>query len=159
MNRPTKILTNHQAREKILRGVNAIYFPLCIALGPEAGRALMYRTYGRGPRITEDGHTIAQVIEPKDEFEKLIADAFKEAITQTNARAGDGTTTTAVIAGKLVNDIFSKFSDTSQSYISSSNLSVKKISKELLQLSKQVQSKIKEKAKKIDTLEDLEKIA
>ena len=68
MNKPTKILMGNQAREKILRGVNAIYLPLCVALGPEAGRALMYRTYARGPRMTEDGHTIAQVIQPKDEF-------------------------------------------------------------------------------------------
>jgi len=95
MSKPTKLLMGNVAREKILKGVNAIYEPLKLALGPEAGRALMYRTYGRGPRMTEDGHTIAQVIEPKDEFEKLVADAFKEAAAKTNEKAGDGTTTTA----------------------------------------------------------------
>ena len=159
MSKPTKLLMGNVAREKILKGVNAIYEPLKLALGPEAGRALMYRTYGRGPRMTEDGHTIAQVIEPKDEFEKLVADAFKEAAAKTNEKAGDGTTTTAVIAGKLISGIFSKLSDTAQSYASNSKLSVKKISRELLALSKQVQEKIREKSKKIETLEDLGKIA
>ena len=68
--RQTKILTGNAARNKILKGVNIIYNAVKLALGPEAGRALMYRTYGRGPRITEDGHAIAQVIEPKDEYER-----------------------------------------------------------------------------------------
>ena len=155
----TKIITESKAREKILAGVNAIYQPLRLALGNESARALMYRTFGRGVRMTEDGNTIAQVIEPKDEFEKLAAEVIKEAIMRTNILAGDGTTTTGVLAGKLINDIFSKLSDTSQSYISSSKVSVKKISRELLELSKKIQEKIKEKSKKIETLEDLEKIA
>ena len=155
----TKIITGLKAMEKILAGVNAIYQPLRLALGNESARALMYRTFGRGTRMTEDGNTIAQVIEPKDEFEKLAAEAFKESIMRTNILAGDGTTTTGVLGGKLINDIFSKLSDTSQSYISSSKVSVKKISRELLELSKKIQEKIKEKSKKIETLEDLEKIA
>jgi len=156
---PTKTLLGNKARQAILRGVNAIYEPLKLALGPAAGRALMYRTYSRGPRITEDGHTIAQVIEPENEFEKLAADTFKEGTEKTNQKAGDGTTTTTVIAGKLINDIFKKLSGTELSYATTSKLNVKKICKELLVLSKQVQEKIKERAKKVDSLEELEKIA
>lgn len=159
MPKSTKVLMGHAAREKIVKGVNAIYEPLKLALGPASGRALMYRTYGRGPRMTEDGHTIAQVIEPKDEFEKLVSDAFKESAERTNVCAGDGTTTTAVIGGKLVNDIFSKLSESAQSFVSSSKVSVKKTHDELLALSKQVQEKVRERSKKIVTLEDLEKVA
>lgn len=158
MPKPTKTLIGNSAREKILKGVNAIYEPLKLALGPEAGRALMYRTYGRGPRMTEDGHTIAQVIEPKDEFENLVAQSFKEGISKTNEKAGDGTTTTGVISGKIVNDILSDLSS-SEFAIGGSKRGVKKILRQLFEISKQIQEKIKEKSKKIETLEDLEKIA
>lgn len=155
----TKTLIGNSAREKILKGVNAIYNVTKLTLGPESGSALMYRTYARGPRIVDDGHTIAQVIEPKDEFERLVAQTFKETASQVNAQVGDGTTTTQVIAGVLINDIFSKMSDTSLSYVSASKLSVQKIKKELLNLSKQIQEKIKEKSKKVETIENLERIA
>ncbi len=155
----TKTLTGNAAREKILKGVNAVYQVIKLTLGPENGSALMYRTYARGPRIVDDGNTIAQIIEPKDEFERLAAQAFKETSSQVNAQVGDGTTTTAVIAGKLINDIFSKMSDTALSYASASKLSVQKIKNEFLVLSKQIQEKIKEKSKKVETIEDLEKIA
>ena len=159
MSKPTKILLGNKARQAILRGVNIIYDAVKLTLGPESGSALMYRTYARGPRIVDDGHTIAQVIEPKDEFEALVANTFKETAAQTNQRAGDGTTTTMVIAGKLINDIFSKLSDTEFSYASSSKLSVRKTYRELMALSKQVQEKIKQRSKKIETIEDLEKVA
>jgi len=159
MANPTKVLTGEKARDAILRGVNRIYQVTKLTLGPESGSALMYRTYARGPRIVDDGHTIAQVIEPKDEFEKLVADAFKETAAKTNEKAGDGTTGTMVIAGKLINDTFKSLSETSKSFVGSSKLNVRKVRKELLALSKEVQQKVKDRAQKIETLEDLEKIA
>ena len=154
----TKLILGNKSREKILRGINTIYDAVKLTLGPSAGSALMYRTYARGPRIVDDGHTIAQCIEPKDEFENLVANVLKEAAERTNQRAGDGTASTITLAGKLVNDIFAKFSDSDKSY-ASSKMNVQKIRKELLNLSKQVQEKIKERSKKIESLEDLEKIA
>lgn len=159
MSNPTKTLLGNNAREAILRGVNAIYEPAKLAIGPAAGTALMYRTYGRGPRITEDGATIAAVITPKNEFEQLASEVFKESAQKTNERAGDGTTTTMVIGGKLINEIFSKLSATSLSFAPTSKMSVQKIKRELLLLSKQVQEKVKERAKKVETLEELERIA
>lgn len=151
--------TGTEARRKVLRGVNAIYHTTKLTLGPESGSALMYRTYGRGPRIVDDGKTIADVIEPKDEFEQLAAQAFRETASQTNQRAGDGTTTTMVIAGKLINEIFTRLDEHSQSYAGSGKLSVRKTCRDLLALSKAVQEKVKERSKKIETLEDLEKIS
>ncbi len=159
MSKPTKTYLGREAREKILKGVNAIYDPIKLALGPAAGRALMYRTYGRGPRITEDGNTIVSVIEPKNEAEKLVADAFKEATNKTNEKAGDGTTTTTVIAGHLINEIFSKLQESAQAYAINGNVSVQETRRKLLALSKEVQEKIKECSNKIETLEDLEKVA
>lgn len=159
MSNPTKTLLGGKAREAVLRGVNAIYEPARLAIGPAAGTALMYRTYGRGPRITEDGNTIASVITPKNEFEQLAAEVFKESSQKTNERAGDGTTSTMVIGGKLINDILSKLSVSDKSLVSGSKMSVRKMKDELLSLSKQVQEKVKERATKVATLEELEKVA
>lgn len=159
MSKSTRILFHNKAREAILRGVNLCYEAVRLSLGPSAGSALMYRTYARGPRIVDDGATILSVLEPKDEFTKIVVDAFKEASEKTNQRAGDGTATTTVIAGKLIKDILGKMEDTAQSYAVSSKVNVQKIRRELLSLSKQIQEKIKARAKKIESLESLEKIA
>jgi len=155
----TKLIIGNLARQKILGGVNAIYNAVKLTLGPAASSALLYRTFGRGPRIVDDGHFIAQVIEPKDEAEQLAAQVFKEAAEQTNKKAGDGTATTTVIAGSLINGIFNRIAETANSYAISSKFNLKIICRQLLELSKDIQKRIKEKSKKIETLEDLEKIA
>lgn len=159
MSRITKTLVGEKARQAILRGVNAIYGPAKLTLGPGSGSVLAYRTFNRGPRIFNDGNATAQIIEVKDEHERLVADAFKEAAEQTNKKAGDGTTTTMVIAAKLINGTLSKLSESSKSYVDAASLNVNDTCKQLLELSKKVQDEVKMCGKKIDTLEDLEKIA
>lgn len=155
----TPIKLNQDARKAILKGVNRVYDAVKLTLGPEGGNAMLYRTYNRGPRITNDGVTIAKVIEPKDEFERLASTAFREAAEKTNSKAGDGTTTTVVIAGKLINDIFGKASQgASQIGGAGSGFGVMKIRKQLLDEAKIVVDKVKEKAQKTDTLEKLEHI-
>lgn len=156
---PTKILFHNKAREAILKGVNLCYEAVRLSLGASSGSALMYRTLGRGPRIVDDGHAILQNLEPKNEAEKLAVAAFREASERTNQLAGDGTATTGVLAGKLINEIFSKLSESSQSYASKTKSNVQKIKKELLELSKSIQAKVTEQSKKIEKLEDLEKIS
>lgn len=71
--------------------------------------ALLWHTLNRGSLITNDandGVTIAEVIEPENEFEALAAQTFREVAKKTNERAGDGTTSTVVIVGKLIKDVF-----------------------------------------------------
>lgn len=155
--RPTITLLENEARKAILKGVNTVYNAVKLTLGPEGANALAYRTFGRGPRIFDDGHATAQIIEPKNEAEKLAATAFKEATSQTNQKAGDGTATTTVIGGVLINNILGNVSNAI--FSTTTKIGVKKISRELLTLSKQVQEKVKERAKKVESLEELEKIA
>ncbi|MCR4285650.1 MAG: hypothetical protein NUW00_02015 [Candidatus Kaiserbacteria bacterium] len=152
----TKVVTGEQARKYILEGVNAIYEPVKRTLGPKGTNALLYGTYGQSPRITNDGVTIAECIEPKNEFVNLVATAFKEACKKTNEKAGDATTTTSVIAGKAVNDILS---GNNTSVFSDVSTDMMKKREEILKLIPVIVEKIKEKAIKIDSLEDLEKIA
>lgn len=159
---PTKTLMGVKAREAIIKGVNAIYEPVRLTLGPEGGNALLYRTYNRGPRITNDGVTIAKVIEPKDEFTAIAAQTFREAAEKTNEKAGDGTTTTIVIAGKLINGIFATMGDATSSIQTKATGvtgGVMSLKKDMLHAMKGVVDAIKAKAVKVETIEDLIKIA
>lgn len=160
--RSTRTLLGKDARNAILQGVNAVYDPVRRTLGPQGRNALLYRTFNRGSRITNDGHTIAQCQEPKDPFARLVAQAFKEVCAKTNALVGDGTTTTAVIAGSLHNDIHRMFSEGHSEFTSQKSqkkVAVMSLKKKILESATVVKEKIKESAKTVKTLEDLEKIA
>lgn len=160
MSRPTKTLLGKQARQAILKGVNAIYEPVRRTLGPQGRNALLYRSYNRGSRITNDGHTIAQCQEPKDIFARLVAQAFKETCAKTNSIVGDGTTTTAVIGGKLQNDVSVILSEGSSfSANESGKIGPMTLKKKILESAKLVKEKIKESAKMVKDLDELEKIA
>ena len=155
---PTKQVLDQQAQKTIVRGINTVYEAVRRTLGPGGGNGLIYGNYGRSPRITNDGVTISDIIEPKDEFEALAANVFKDAAKKTNMKAGDGTTTTEVIAGKLVNQILSEFSE-SCSIIGGKNTEVIKIRNTIIEQANKVILEIQNRAKKIECLEDLEKIA
>ncbi len=152
----TKVLIGKKANEAILNGVNAVYDAVKLTLGPKGGNALLFGTYGGSPRITNDGVTIAECIEPKNEFELLVAESFKEACKRTNERAGDATTTTTVIGGFLINDILGKVET---SLIGRQSGDVMKTRKMLLEDVKKVTEAIKKQAVAVKTLEDLEKVA
>ncbi len=61
------------------------------------------RKFG-SPTITHDGVTVAKEIELEDPFENMGAQLLKEAATKTNDIAGDGTTTSTVLAHAIVTE-------------------------------------------------------
>src|SRR3990167_3565220 len=160
MNKNTKILFGTEAREKILKGVKTGYDAVRLTMGPEGKNALFYGTFGRKSRITNDGYTVLESIELKDEFESLALSELKNAAKKTNSLVGDGTSATTVIAGKLLIDVFSKLSE-EQSAIGNSQKKegVMTIRKNLLNTAKQVEEDITKTAKKVATLEELKRIA
>ncbi len=166
MDKLTKILCGAKARKKILEGVNLIYDTTKITLGPEGKNALLPRTFNRGPRITNDGITIAELAKlTKDEHVSQAAESFIESAKRTNELAGDGTTTTAIIGGYLINKIFNSMSDSDTPILQAPNQKtkiqkgVRALRKDMLVAKDLVIEEIKAKAKPIKTLADLEKIA
>lgn len=158
--KPTKTLIGAAARRKVLEGVAAIYEPVRRTLGPHGRSALIYRTYNRGSRITDDGVTVAEVQEPKDPFVRLVADTFKEMCKRTVEKVGDGTTTTAVIGGKLMKDVAAKLEGTGSDYTAKgSAVSAKKLRDDILASAQRVKDEIKARATEVKSLEDLERIA
>ena len=160
----TDVKIGAEARKYILAGVNIIYEAVRKTLGPEGRNALLPRTYNRGPRITNDGVTISDNILPKHDHIGLSAEAFREGSKKTNELVGDGTTTTALIAGFLINKIFNELSeqDIPTASLNDSKPAVKGVRalrKDMKDAKDLVLEEIKAKAKPIKTLVDLEKIA
>jgi chaperonin GroEL len=164
MNDITSVLTGTKARRAVRKGVNAIYNAVKLTLGPEGRNALLPRSYNRGPRLTNDGVTVSENIKLKDEHQRLAADFFKEGSKKTNEMVGDGTTTTAVIGGSLVNQIFDKLSEDetpSASLVGATvaTSGVRAMRQEMKEAKEKVVEAVKKEAKPIKTIEDLRKIA
>ncbi len=85
------------ARAKILSGVDTLADAVKATLGPKGRNVIIEKSFG-SPRITKDGVTVAKEIELKDKYENLGAQAIKEVANKTNDIAGDGTTTSTVLA-------------------------------------------------------------
>ncbi len=84
------------ARQVLKDGADKVYKAVSCTLGA-SGRNVSYQKFGK-PRITNDGVTIARQIELENMFERQGAEHLKEAAEQTNREAGDGTTTSIVMA-------------------------------------------------------------
>lgn len=85
-----------ESRQKLLDGVNALADAVVVTLGPR-GRNVIIET-DTTPHITKDGVTVAKSIEFTDKTKNLGAKVIKEAAQQTADNAGDGTTTSTVLA-------------------------------------------------------------
>ena len=92
-----KVVYNEQAREALLRGVNAVADAVKVTLGPKGRNVVIEKKYG-APQIVNDGVTIAKEIELKDGLENAGAQLLKDVSSKTNDVAGDGTTTASVLA-------------------------------------------------------------
>ncbi len=83
--------------QKVLDGVNKLADNVATTLGPK-GRNVILHQKGRDPIITKDGVTVSQFVHLDDEFENAAAQIIKQATSQTNSMAGDGTTTATVLS-------------------------------------------------------------
>ncbi len=88
------------AREAILSGVEKLSRAVVSTLGPKGRNAVLSKSWG-GPTVTKDGVTVAREIELRDKRENLGAQLVKQASVKTNDRAGDGTTTSTLLAWRL----------------------------------------------------------
>ncbi|MBU4484240.1 chaperonin GroEL, partial [bacterium] len=87
-----QLLFDHEAREKILKGVNCLAETVKVTLGPKGRNVILDKSFG-SPVITKDGVTVAKEIELEDRFENMGAQMVKEVASKTSDVAGDGTTT------------------------------------------------------------------
>ncbi len=91
------------ARRRLKAGVDMLANAVATTLGPKGRNVALDRKFG-SPTITHDGVTVAKEIELEDPYENMGAQLLKEAATKTNDIAGDGTTTSTVLAHAMVTD-------------------------------------------------------
>jgi chaperonin GroEL len=91
------------ARGKMLRGVDILADTVKVTLGPKGRNVLIDKSFG-APRSTKDGVTVAKEIELSDKLENMGAQMVREAASKSNDKAGDGTTTTCVLAQAIIRE-------------------------------------------------------
>jgi chaperonin GroEL len=95
-----QIAFGNDARDRILKGVNTLASAVKVTLGPRGQNVVIERP-GSAPHLTKDGVSVAQAINLRDRFENLGAQMVKEAAQRSAEIAGDGTTTSTVLAQAL----------------------------------------------------------
>jgi len=98
-----KIEFGSEARKKLISGINKVADAVTATLGPN-GRNVIYTEYGE-VRSTKDGVTVAkQITNVEDPLEELGVQMIKQASIKTATNAGDGTTTSTLLAQQMIND-------------------------------------------------------
>ena len=101
---PAKMIAfGTEAREKLLRGLNALADAVKVTLGPKGNNVVLEKSFG-SPTVTKDGVTVAKEIELEGKFENMGAQMVKEVASKTSDMAGDGTTTATVLAQAIFNE-------------------------------------------------------
>ncbi len=97
------ILFNEEARKALKRGVDAVANVVKVTIGPRGRNVVLDKSYG-APMITNDGVSIAKEITLADKFENMGAEIIKEVANKTNDVAGDGTTTSVILAQAIISE-------------------------------------------------------
>nr|GMD32350.1 ruBisCO large subunit-binding protein subunit beta, chloroplastic [Ipomoea batatas] len=95
--------TDGSAIKKLQAGVNKLADLVGVTLGPKGRNVVLESKYG-SPKIVNDGVTVAREVELEDPVENIGASLVRQAASKTNDLAGDGTTTSVVLAQGLITE-------------------------------------------------------
>lgn len=96
-----KVQLHDEARLPIVKGVNKLADAVKVTLGPKGRNVVIDKDYKSV--VTKDGVTVAKHVVLKDRLENLGAAIIRQAAEKTAAEAGDGTTTSTVLAQAMIN--------------------------------------------------------
>lgn len=91
------------ARESLLKGIDIVAKAVVTTLGPKGRNVALDKKWG-APSIVHDGVSVAKEIDLPDPFENMGAQLVKEAASKTSDNAGDGTTTSTLLAQVMTQD-------------------------------------------------------
>ena len=136
-------------QQRILNGVNKLADNVAVTLGPKGRNVILSRKEGN-PVITKDGVTVANFVDLEDPIENAGAKILKQAASETNSIAGDGTTTSTVLARDIIRN--------SQKYLIAGASPIELKRGMDLALEKIVE-KISDMSRPVESAEDIESIA
>lgn len=97
----TTVVFSSEARQKLFSGLEQAAEAVSVTLGPK-GKTVLIQRNNQVPIVTKDGVTVSKAIKLKDPAARMGAELIKEAASQTNDIAGDGTTTATVLTHAMV---------------------------------------------------------
>lgn len=105
-----QIKFSEEAREQLLAGVEKLANAVTATMGPNGRNVIIEQSQGM-PVSTKDGVTVAKAIDLEDVMENIGAQLVKQASIKTADQAGDGTTTSTLLAAALLKRGMSAISD------------------------------------------------
>lgn len=141
-----------EARAVLKTGVDTIFNGVAPTLGAN-GRNACYVKWGIVPYISNDGVSIARKINPVNTGERMGADLIKQVSEQTNSDAGDGTTTSIILARSMI--------DMGMNLIEDATLKVNpmQLRREIEAASEKVLEELKKRSTPVSTITELENVA
>jgi len=98
-----EIIFSEEARKKLQKGISSVANAVKVTIGPRGRNVILDKGFGV-PTITNDGVSIAKEITLEDRFENMGAEIIKEVASKTNDIAGDGTTTSVILAESFIEE-------------------------------------------------------
>src|SRR3989339_1231921 len=92
-----QIIFGEDVRRSLKKGIDTLVDAVKVTLGPKGHPVALDKKWG-APLVIDDGVTIAKDIDLPDPFENMGVQLVKEAASKTNDVAGDGTTTSTLLA-------------------------------------------------------------
>ena len=140
---------NNEARQKLAEGAKKLSKAVVSTLGP-FGRNVIIEKQNELPVSTKDGVTVAKSITLKDPIENIGAEVIKQSAIKAANTAGDGTTTTTLLAYSLIKEGLNKVGEGANAV---------EIKKGIDAAVKQVVVALKENSKDISSEEQLKQVA
>jgi chaperonin GroEL len=144
-----QIVFNQDAKTKLLKGVIKLSDAVTCTLGPN-GRNVIIDNEGDNPVSTKDGVTVARSIELENPIENIGAQLLKQAAIKTADLAGDGTTTTTLLASTMISEGFNAIKAGSNAV---------EVKRGIEQATKEVVDQIKKISKDITSDEQIKQVA
>ena len=140
---------NQTLQQKIIKGANVLADNVASTLGPK-GRNVLLKEKDKAPFITKDGVTVAYFVALEDPFENAGAQILRQAAIETNNEAGDGTTTSTVLARAILRE--------SQRFIAS-GVSPIELQRGIDLAVREVVANLEKMAKPVKSIADIEHVA
>jgi chaperonin GroEL len=130
------------ARASLLKGIDTVAKAVVTTLGPKGRNIALDKKWG-APNIVHDGVSVAKEIDLPDPFENMGAQLVKEAASKTNDNAGDGTTTSTLLAQVMTQKGMSKINSGANPMIVKKGIekAVEAVTSELKKMSKPIKHK------------------
>ncbi len=98
------LLYGADARSKLISGIEKLADSVSITMGPQ-GRNVIYSDIEHNPVVTKDGVSVANSIHLIDPVEDMGVKLVRQAASKTVSDAGDGTTTSIVLAREIIRNV------------------------------------------------------